>query len=254
MKTADFKVISHRQIADHIFQLILTGEEAANMTEPGQFVHVQIPGKTAPLLRRPLSIADAEPAAKQCTLIYRAEGPGTKQLAAAGEGDVVNLLGPLGNGFTSAPEQDGKAVLIGGGIGVPPLYYLAKRFAASGIALDIYLGFRTKGDVFLQKAFADLGQTTITTEDGSFGEKGYVTDQIKALRGNETFYACGPRPMLRAVQEAAESKAYLSLEERMACGVGACLSCVCESARSVNSPYVKICSDGPVFNSAEVKI
>uniref|UniRef100_UPI00403FB4BA dihydroorotate dehydrogenase electron transfer subunit n=1 Tax=Niallia sp. XMNu-256 TaxID=3082444 RepID=UPI00403FB4BA len=249
-------VVSQNQIADSIFELTLKGELALQMNEPGQFVHIKVSSGMDPLLRRPISIAKIDKDQQKFTMIYRAEGHGTSMLAQKNAGDQIDILGPLGHGFpleeTDASET---ALLVGGGIGVPPLYELSRQLVKKGVNVIHVLGFQTKSAVFYEREFAELGETYIATADGSYGTKGFVTDVI-ADKGLDfdTLYSCGPTPMLKAIEtNYAHKKVFLSLEERMGCGIGACFACVCHTADDqTGHTYKKVCSDGPVFRAGEV--
>lgn len=246
-------IISNRQIAKGIYELTLAGSLVRRMRTPGQFVHVKV-GHREPLLRRPLSLCDINQEAGECTIVYRAEGAGTTLLSQKQPGESLDVLGPLGNGFPLSALSSGQhALLVGGGIGVPPLYELAKQLVNNGVCVTIVLGFQTKDVVFYEQRFASFGTTYVVTVDGSYGMKGFVTDVIldHAL-SFDVLYACGPKPMLKALeQQFPHKKLYLSLEERMGCGVGACLACVCRVPHS-ETAYKKVCSDGPVFRAGEV--
>lgn len=250
-------VVSHKEIAPSVFELILEGELTSSMNEPGQFVHVRVAGGIDPLLRRPLSIADIIKEKNQFTLIYRVQGRGTSILAGKRPGDKIDILGPLGHGFPVSEVKPGDtALLVGGGIGVPPLYELSKQLREQGVKVIHVLGFQTKEAVFYEDAFRQFGETFIATDDGSYGEKGFVTDVIKNREiAFDCLYSCGPIPMLKALKNAygKDKKVYLSLEERMACGIGACFACVCRMSEDPDdSSYKRICSDGPVFAAEEV--
>lgn len=250
-------VISHHEIAENIYELILCGELTSEMTEPGQFVHVKVSSGLDPLLRRPISIANIDHEKKEFTLIYRAEGRGTTILSKKMPGDEVDILGPLGHGFPLEETEAGEtALLVGGGIGVPPLYELSKQLVARGVRVFHVFGFQTKSAMFYEEAFKQLGPTFIATVDGSYGTCGLVTDVLDSeVLSFDTIYSCGPTPMLRAIEEkyAADKKVFLSLEERMGCGIGACFACVCHTAENPNGfTYKKVCTDGPVFRAGEV--
>lgn len=257
MKNELCTVIAQKEIAPNIFELILEGELVSRMNEPGQFVHVKVANGIDPLLRRPLSLANIDKEQNQFTLIYRKQGRGTSILAKNRWGDKVEILGPLGHGFPIEEVQKGEtALLVGGGIGVPPLYELSKRLRNKGVKVIHVLGFQTREAVFYEESFGKLGETFIATEDGTHGEKGFVTDVIKT-RGLvfDCLYSCGPTPMLKALKNSygEKNKVYLSLEERMACGIGACFACVCHTSEDPDgSSYKKVCSDGPVFAAQEV--
>lgn len=243
------KVVSHRLLARNIYELVLEGELVREISAPGQFVHVKVGSGIDPLLRRPISIAEHNQKEKKMSLIYRAEGKGTMQLSLVGAGGRVDVLGPLGNGFDVQQGEGRKALLIGGGIGVPPLYGLSKSLRNNGWKVKHVLGFQEEAVSFYEDKFRELGPTHIATVDGSLGRKGFVTDVIE----NESiqydqFFACGPNPMLKALQDRLSGNGFLSLEERMGCGIGACFACVCHLADDPEgTDYVKVCSDGPVF-------
>ncbi|MFO1445835.1 dihydroorotate dehydrogenase electron transfer subunit [Bacillus sp. Bva_UNVM-123] len=258
IKKEQCKIVSQHEIAQHIFELTLQGELVHEMGEPGQFVHLKVSDSSSPLLRRPISIANIEQTKSQFTCIYRTEGKGTTLLSQKQSGDVVDVLGPLGHGFPVNEAKRGEtALLVGGGIGVPPLYELSKQLVEQGIKVIHVLGFQSKRAVFYEQAFTSLGDTYIATVDGTYGYKGFVTNVIeKKNLSFDILYSCGPTPMLRALEmEYKHKKVYLSLEERMACGIGACFACVCETVDdSTGYTYKKICSDGPVFKAGEVKL
>jgi dihydroorotate dehydrogenase electron transfer subunit len=254
MKTERMTIVHHEPIAKNIYKLTLAGALVQEMNEAGQFVHIKVSEQANPLLRRPLSLCDIDKEASECTILYRKEGTGTTLLSQKKTGDAVDVLGPLGNGFPLEAVQAGqRALLVGGGIGVPPLYELAKRLVNKGVKVTSVLGFQTKDAVFYECKFAEFGETYVATVDGTWGTKGFVTDVIDE-RGLsfDVLYACGPKPMLRALEQKFPNKeVYLSLEERMGCGIGACFACVCRVPGS-DTAYKKVCSDGPVFKAGEV--
>lgn len=245
-------VTNHQEIAQRIFELTVQGELAGEMKAPGQFVHVRVADSFEPLLRRPISVASIDFEKSEFTMIYRAEGRGTTLLSTKKTGDELDVLGPLGNGFP-VDKAEKKAYLIGGGIGVPPLYELAKELNEKGIQTVHILGFESKGAVFYEEKFRALGETHIATVDGSHGTQGFVTHILNELpKDFDTYYSCGPTPMLEAVQWAyPEKQGFLSYEQRMGCGIGACFACVCRTTRS-ETDYIKVCSDGPVFPAGVV--
>ncbi|WP_043933392.1 dihydroorotate dehydrogenase electron transfer subunit [Bacillus sp. EB01] len=249
------KVVDNKEIADSIFRMTIKARLASSSL-PGQFIHIKTGGAYGPLLRRPISIASVNDEKEELTLIFRKSGEGTIQLSEASPGLEIDVLGPLGNGFPVAEAPSGStALLVGGGIGVPPLYELSRQLVAKGVKAIHVLGFQTGNAVFYEKEFASLGETYITTADGTYGEKGFVTDLIsKKQLEFDTLYACGPVPMLRVLEELyPEKKVFLSLEERMGCGIGACFACVCRVPDDVSgASYKKVCSDGPVFRAGEV--
>lgn len=253
------QITAIRGIADQIIEMKLKGTLSKQVTEPGQFVHIK-PSGTAQngtaLLRRPISICQTNKEKQELTLIFRRGGIGTEQIAANQPGDKLDVLGPLGHGFpVDAVAPGGSAVLIGGGVGVPPLYGLSQALTARGVTVTHLLGFRSAKDVFYEEAFADLGTTYIFTEDGSKGQQGLVTEPLGEL-SFDAAYACGPLPMLRAVQQLIVDKPlFLSLEERMGCGIGACLACVVHTVNPEDKKgYRRVCSDGPVFRAGEVEL
>jgi dihydroorotate dehydrogenase electron transfer subunit len=245
-------VVSHRMIAPKIFELTMEGTLVSSMTMPGQFVHIKVSNGIDPLLRRPISICQIDHEHSRFTIVYRAEGKGTGILSEKKPGEKVDVIGPLGNGFPfEEVSQGSKALLIGGGIGIPPLLQLSKELTAKGVSVRHILGLRTATDIFYENEFAELGETIITTEDGTYGRKGFVTS-VSDPHESDVIYTCGPTPMLKAVKEKYKGKkVFISLEERMGCGIGACFACVC---RTPDDGYRKICSDGPVFRSEEVII
>lgn len=248
------KIISQEEIAKDIFELTVEADLVNEITAPGQFVHIRIDKALDPLLRRPISISSFNRLNSQFTMIYRKEGKGTTLLAEKSQGMLLDILGPLGNGFPVNEVSTGDtALLVGGGIGVPPLYELSNQLIAKGVKVIHVHGFQTDSAVFYEKEFLKNGETYITTVDGSYGKKGYVTDVINEL-DFDCLYTCGPTPMLKAIEKGySHKKVFLSLEERMGCGVGACFACVCKTSNElVDISYKKVCSDGPVFRAGEV--
>ena len=249
MKTAS--VVRQEQIGSDIFSLIVNCPEIADAAIPGQFASL-FTGDNSRLLPRPISICDAGDGSLK--FVYRTVGEGTRIISKLKSGDEIRLLGPLGNGYTL---EDKDAILIGGGIGIPPMLYLAKQLKSKGVSLKIVLGYRD--EEFLKAEFDALGEVFVSSDTGFMGVKGTVIDAINEYGvSGQQIYACGPKPMLRALKAYAEEKgikAQLSLEERMACGVGACLACVCETTAVDNHSKVnnaRVCADGPVFDSREV--
>lgn len=250
------QIVSQAEIAEHIFKLTLQGELVRDMNEPGQFVHLKIAQHFEPLLRRPISISDIQKDKNQFTMIYRAEGRGTALLSEKKPGDVVDVLGPLGNGFPIHEAKPGEtALLVGGGIGIPPLFELSKQLVKQGVNVIHVLGFQSANVVFYEDEFTKLGETYVATVDGSYGTKGFVTNIIEDRKLTfDVLYSCGPTPMLKALENNyLDKKVYLSLEERMGCGIGACFACVCHTGDDPTGyTYKKVCSDGPVFKAGEV--
>ena len=250
-------VISQEMLADGIFSMWLR-TEAANTAVPGQFISMYTNDGTK-LLPRPISICEIDKEEGALRVVYRVTGEntGTKQFSEAKAGDVIPVIGPLGNGFPLEKAEGKRAFLMGGGIGVPPILELSKQLNCEK---QIVMGYRD-ANTFLKEQFDANGSVYISTEDGSVGTKGNVMD---AIRENglsaDIIYACGPTPMLRAIKNYAEEngiECYISLEEKMACGIGACLACVCKSKEKDHHTNVnnkRICKDGPVFLSTEVEI
>ncbi|OEH91196.1 dihydroorotate dehydrogenase electron transfer subunit [Bacillus solimangrovi] len=254
MKQEQMKLIHQTEIAENIFEIVLEGDMVSFM-QPGQFVHVRVHGGADPLLRRPISICNVDEDSKQFTMLYRAEGQGTKLFSERVAGEMIDVLGPLGNGFPVDETKSGEtALLVGGGIGVPPLYELSQQLKSQGVNVIHVLGFQTKSAVFYEEKFAKLGETYVATVDGSYGTSGFVTDIInKHKLSFDTLYSCGPIPMLKALEKKfANKKGFISLEQRMGCGIGACFACVCHTPSENDFDYKKVCSDGPVFKFGEV--
>lgn len=251
-------VVSQEQLAEGIFSMWLQ-TKAAEKAKPGQFISMYT-NDGSKLLPRPISICEIDKENEQLRVVYRVTGEktGTEQFSRMKQGDTVPVIGPLGNGFPLEKAEGKKAFLMGGGIGVPPILELSKQLGCA--KKQIVVGYRDE-DTFLREAFEANGEVYISTEDGSVGTKGNVMDAIRehALEA-EIIYACGPTPMLRAIKNYAGEngiECYISLEERMACGIGACLACVCKSKDKDHHSNVnnkRICKDGPVFLSTEVEI
>ena len=250
-------VVSQEQLADNIFSMWLQTEAAAS-AKPGQFISMYTNDGTK-LLPRPISICEIDKEAKALRVVYRVTGEntGTEQFSKMKAGETVPVVGPLGNGFPLEKAEGKKAFLMGGGIGVPPILELAKQLTCEK---QIVVGYRDE-NTFLREQFEANGTLYISTEDGSVGTKGNVMNAISenALTA-DIIYACGPTPMLRAIKKYAEEngiECYISLEEKMACGIGACLACTCKSQEKDHHTNVhnkRICKDGPVFLSTEVEI
>lgn len=245
-------VIRQEEIADDIYSMWLKTDKIAQAAKAGQFISVYC-NEGSRLLPRPISICEIDKEDQAIRIVYRIAGEGTKEFSTMRTGMQLEIMGPLGNGF---PKKSEKAFLIGGGIGIPPMLQLAKELNCEK---QIVLGYRD--ELFLQDEFSRYGDIYIATEDGSYGTRGNVLDAIRenALDA-KVIYACGPTPMLRAIKEYAKEhniEAWLSLEERMACGIGACLACVCKSKNKDNHTNVnnkRICKDGPVFLAEEVEL
>lgn len=248
-------IVSQKKIAEQIYDLWLETKLAKN-AHPGQFVAVY-PHHESTLLPRPISICEVSADKRRLRLVYRVAGKGTAEFASYDTGDTLEILGVLGNGFPVDKAKGKQVFLIGGGIGIPPMLELAKQLDGQK---RILLGYRDK-DLFLHEDLAKYGDVYVATEDGSVGTKGNVIDIINTHGLTaDVIMACGPMPMLRAIKKFAEEKgieAYISLEERMACGVGACLGCVCRTTKVDSHSHVhnaRICTDGPVFEAKEVDI
>lgn len=243
------RIVQQEKLAADVFSMWVVTGDIAKYARPGQFISVYS-NDGSRLLPRPISICEID--GDRLRMVYRTVGKGTVEFSGYREGDTLDVLGPLGNGYTL---ENKKALLFGGGIGIPPMLELAKRLDCPR---TIVLGYRD--ELFLNDEFAPYGDVYIATEDGSAGTKGNVLDAVRENKLTaDVIYACGPKPMLRAVKAFAEEngiEAFISLEERMACGIGACLACVCET-REVdehsNVHNARICKDGPVFNAREVE-
>ncbi|MDM5297863.1 dihydroorotate dehydrogenase electron transfer subunit [Bacillus pumilus] len=256
MKKAYLTVVTNREIADHIYEMTLKGDLVASCQTAGQFLHIKVSEFMTPLLRRPISIANIHAERKEVTIIFRAEGEGTKLLSKKQAGDVVDVLGPLGNGYDLSVVRPGQtALLVGGGIGVPPLYELSKRLTEKGVIVKHVLGFQSEKDVFYEEKFQSFGETMIATVDGTYGSTGFVTNVIEEHELTfDVLLSCGPTPMLKALKDSYPDRpVYISMEERMGCGIGACFACVCHTDQH-EKPYVKVCLDGPVFKAEEVAL
>lgn len=251
-------VVSQEMLVDGIFSMWIQ-TEAAKSALPGQFISMYT-NDGSKLLPRPISICEIDRDKGQLRVVYRVTGEytGTKQFSELKAGDTVPVIGPLGNGFPMNKAAGKRVFLMGGGIGVPPILELSKQIDCA--QAQILVGYRN-ADTFLKEQFEENGEVYISTEDGSVGTKGNVMDAIRANELDaDIIFACGPTPMLRAVKAYAEEKSiecYISMEERMACGIGACLACVCKSGEIDHHSNVnnkRICKDGPVFLSTEVVI
>ncbi len=241
MRQGIFKITSNEKIARDIFKMTLSGDTSA-ITAPGQFVNIKLDGL---FLRRPISVCDC--VGDNLTLIYKAVGRGTEQMSRMKSGDELDLLTGLGNGYNTRTSGD-SPLLIGGGVGVPPMYMLCKKLVAEGKKVTVVLGFNSKDDVFYEDEFRALGTDVhISTADGTYGKKGFVTDVIKNLQYT-FFYTCGPEPMFRAMHKMMKTLGQYSFEERMGCGFGACMGCSCKTLTGNK----RICKEGPVMESEEI--
>lgn len=249
IKRQTVDIVSVKEIALDTFEFVLKSAYISEHAVAGQFLHIKIDGYT---LRRPLSIASVNKTEATVTILFKIFGDGTDHLATYRKGMTLDVLGPCGNGFDlERAQKDKTALLIGGGIGVPPVYFLANQLTELGVNVISVIGFQEKEHVFYEEKFQELGETIVVTNDGSYGEKGFVTDVLDKVDEFNTYYSCGPQPMLKAVAaELKDSDGYISFEERMGCGVGVCYACVLPTKDE--SGYKKICSDGPVFSASEV--
>jgi 2-polyprenylphenol hydroxylase and related flavodoxin oxidoreductases len=241
-----FTVCSNRALTDSVYRMVLEGPLEGAITAPGQFVNLKLPGY---YLRRPISVCDWTD--DTLTLIYKVVGHGTEAMAATPVGESFDLLAGLGNGFDPSLSGD-SPLLVGGGVGIPPLYGLCKALLAEGKTPSVILGFNTAEEIFLQEDFETLlegtgGSVCVTTVDGSAGTKGFVTDVMKDL-DYSFFYTCGPMPMFRAIESVAATSGQYSFEERMGCGFGACMGC---SIQTKNGNK-RVCKDGPVLMREEI--
>ncbi len=255
MRDVRARILSNREIAGGYFKMLLDAPVLARTAAPGQFVQVRCNDGLDPLLRRPFGVHRREPT----EILYEVVGKGTEILSKRKPGEIVDVLGPLGNGFT-LPRKHSTAILVAGGIGVAPLVFLAEELARKKIRTVVLIGARTKKSILCDKDFKDTGtEVNIATDDGSRGYKGFVSDLLqKVLRTTNheprtTIYACGPQPMLKCIAGICREKkleGQVSLEERMACGFGACLGCAVKVKGQTG--YKLACKDGPVFNAAEI--
>ena len=237
-----YTVLENKKIAKDVFLMVLEGD-TQYITAPGQFINILVEGF---YLRRPISMCDWDD--KTITIIYKVVGKGTEAMAEMLPGKKLDILTGLGNGFT-AKEGSEKPLVIGGGVGAPPMYGVAKHLIEKGAKPTVILGFTSKDDVFYEEEFKALGcEVYVTTNDGSYGTKGFVTDVIKNLEGYDYFYTCGPLPMLKAVAMGTECSGQLSFEERMGCGFGGCMGCSCKTLTGNK----RICTEGPVLLKEEI--
>ena len=251
-KQENMLIKSQQEIACGIFELVLKGDLVNTMLQAGQFVNVNT-GDSGLILRRPISICNIDYEKSELTLIYRAEGAGTKVLSEKKSGEYVDILGPLGTGFDlEMIGADKTVVLVGGGIGVPPMYETAQRLSARGNKVIVVLGFASKKDVFYEEKFKELSDVYVATMDGSYGFKGHVIELIQDKDFDfDWILGCGPHVMLRSIaaEYGGSKEGFLSFEERMACGIGACYACICETRDGART---RICKEGPVYDLSEV--
>ncbi len=240
MKQSFFEITSNVPLTADVMKMTLRGD-TSHITGPGQFVNIKLDGL---YLRRPISVCDVE--GDTLTIIYKVVGKGTERMREMTCGSLDVLTG-LGNGYDTSRSGE-KVLLLGGGVGVPPLYMLAKKLISEGKRVSVILGFNTASEVFYEEEFKALGaDVTVTTADGSYGVRGFVTNAMDGI-SYEYFYTCGPEPMLKAVYKATAASGQFSFEERMGCGFGACMGCSCKTVTG----YKRICKDGPVLEKEEI--
>lgn len=249
MKHCDNFVVSEKKFLNSsFFKLKLKSKKTLPEINPGQFVEVQVNSDSKVLLRRPISINDVDFQTNEISLIIQTVGQGTKELAKINEGEEINLVYPLGNGFNIEGENP---LLVGGGVGIAPLLYLAKNFHAKGIKPKVLLGFRSQEQMIDLKEYEKYADVYISTQDGSVGSKGLVTENEIFTQSYDTIYTCGPTPMMKAISDYSlknNIKCYASLENKMACGIGACLCCV----QNTTEGHKCTCTEGPVFNVKDI--
>lgn len=240
MKQSIFEIKENVYLTESVLKMTLKGD-TSEITRPGQFVNIKLDGF---FLRRPISVCDCEDGT--LTIVYKVVGSGTESMSAMKEGGLDILTG-LGNGYDLSVSGN-KPLLIGGGVGVPPLYMLAKKLIEEGKEVTVILGFNTKAEVFYEDEFKALGaKVLVTTVDGSYGIKGFVTNAMDGI-DYTYFYTCGPEPMLKAVYNSSVTEGQFSFEERMGCGFGACMGCSCKTITG----YKRICKEGPVMRKEEI--
>ena len=252
-KCGEYKIVGKRCLAENIYSFTIHCPEAAELAHCGQFVHILAPGFT---LRRPISICEIDKDNGDIRVVFLVKGHGTEAIARLNEGDMIDMIAPLGNGYSlSSVSENDRVIVVGGGIGVPPLLETAKQLKH----VTAVLGFRSYGNIILEKEFRTVcDDVIICTDDGSVGEKGIVTEPLKheLEKGDvSAVFSCGPTRMLGAVAELAKQYGVfceVSLEERMGCGVGACVGCVARINRNGEEKLLRVCKDGPVFNAEEV--
>ena len=241
MKQSIFTIKENKPLTSNVYKMLLEGD-TSHITNCGQFVNIKLDGL---FLRRPISVCDCE--GNILTLIYKVVGKGTEQMSLMNEGDELDVLTGLGNGYDTTLSGDAP-ILLGGGVGVPPMYMLCKKLVAEGKKVSVVLGFNKADEIFYENEFKALGaDVTVTTVDGSYGTKGFVTDVMKNTEYSY-FYTCGPEPMLKAIYNTSVSEGQFSFEERMGCGFGACMGCSCKTITG----YKRICKEGPVMKKEEI--
>lgn len=264
------KIEKNIEIAKNIYKMTIKGEFVEKIKSAGQFINIKINKGDEYLLRRPISISKIDKKNKNIDIVYKVNGKGTKILSEMKKDSNIDLIAPLGNGYNIDTLKKGEnALLVGGGIGIPPLYELARQFKEKGINIITILGFNSKNEVFYEKEFSELGEVHIATTDGTYKYKGFITDLIKSLKkakqlNYDKYYSCGPLAMLKALRDTENEKiGYISVENRMACGIGACYACVCK--KNINKSdlitydknkiyYTRVCYEGPVYLANEIEI
>jgi len=240
MKDLLFTISENQPLTTDVYKMVLVGD-TGDITRPGQFVNIRLDGL---FLRRPISICDKD--AESFTILYKIVGKGTRQMSRMINGQMLSVLTGLGNGYDTSLSGD-NPLLLGGGVGVPPLYMLAKELRLENKSVTVILGFNTRDEIFYENEFLTLGcRVFVTTADGSYGVKGFVTDAIP--NDYSYFYACGPEPMLKAVYRTTATGGQMSFEERMGCGFGACMGCSCKTVTGSK----RICKEGPVLLKEEI--
>ncbi len=242
MKQGLYTILENKNIAPDTWRMVLEGDTSA-ITAPGQFLNIKLEGH---FLRRPISISDWDETS--VTIIYKILGMGTEEMTHLPAGAVLDILMGLGNGF-STDKSGERPLVIGGGVGIPPMFNLTKKLLAEGKKPVVILGFNRKEDMFYTEEFEALGaEVIVATADGNFGVPGFVTDAVKTVSGYTYFFTCGPLPMLEALDKVVETSGQYSFEERMGCGFGACMGCTCKTKYG----HKRICKDGPVLEREEV--
>ena len=247
----DFKIIRREQLGQHYFRLVLQHGGTMQPVAPGQFVEVQVEGRPEVMLRRPISVHDVDQETGTMSLLIQIVGNGTRRLAELREGDSLNLVYPLGHGFSTDIASGSRALLVGGGAGIAPLLHLSKVLGTKGVRPTILLGGRTADLIPVRDDFEPYGTLCIATDDGSLGHKGLVISHPAFAESYSIIYTCGPTPMMKAVARSAAERGIrceVSLENLMACGVGACLCCVTDTDQG----HRCVCKDGPVFDTAKM--
>ncbi len=253
------KIVSVESLAEGIVKMVIHSPYTVENAKPGQFVNIKCQEGLDALLRRPISICELDKTAKTVTIVFQVKGKGTKFLAEKKPGDVLDMIAPLGWGVFDLAQRNKKVAIVGGGIGVFPLYELAKQLKGTSASTTAILGFRNKELVVMESEFQGVSDNLlVATDDGSYGIKGFTTDLLeKEIRENgvEQIFACGPLPMLKriaAIADRYDVSCQISLEERMGCGIGACLVCACKTKHGDEWEHSHVCYNGPVFDSKEV--